>query len=110
MNDARSPESGCPDPETLAAYIDDRLSAPDRAAVEAHLADCDACREVVVDTVATMPEVDATTPPLETPMSASITLPSSTARKARARWLTAAGAGVLLAGAGWAVLHTLCGP
>jgi CHAT domain-containing protein/tetratricopeptide (TPR) repeat protein len=34
------------DSETLAAFIDGTLPSPDRARVEAHLADCDACYEV----------------------------------------------------------------
>ncbi len=49
MSDPRSQGAGHPDLETLAAYIDQRLSAEDRAAIERHLADCDACREVWVE-------------------------------------------------------------
>lgn len=34
----------CPSPEQLAAFVDDRLNARDRASVERHLADCERCR------------------------------------------------------------------
>lgn len=40
--------SGHLDPETVAAYVDGTLDRTRRAAVEAHLADCDACRDEVV--------------------------------------------------------------
>ena len=37
----------CPDSETLAAFVDDRLDAPQRAVVAAHVAHCDDCLFVV---------------------------------------------------------------
>jgi len=40
----------CPDDETLAAFVEDRLQFQDAVAVAAHLADCDTCREVVAMT------------------------------------------------------------
>jgi hypothetical protein len=42
----------CPAPEDLAAFIDGTLSPTARQALVHHLADCDRCRELVVDTVA----------------------------------------------------------
>jgi anti-sigma factor RsiW len=41
----------CPDAGHLAAYIDGRLDAPDRAVVEAHLVQCEDCRTVLADTI-----------------------------------------------------------
>lgn len=39
----------CPDALELAAFLDDRLSDEARGALEAHLAECPACREAVSD-------------------------------------------------------------
>jgi hypothetical protein len=41
----------CPEPEQLAAYVDGRVTAEERAAIQRHLADCEDCREVVADAV-----------------------------------------------------------
>jgi Flp pilus assembly protein TadD len=41
----------CPASEDLAAFVDGRLPKKARAHLEHHLADCDICREVIVDTV-----------------------------------------------------------
>jgi tetratricopeptide (TPR) repeat protein len=38
--------TACPDPERLAEFIEGRLKGAARADVTAHLADCDACRQV----------------------------------------------------------------
>jgi anti-sigma factor RsiW len=46
------PRLGCPELEALAAFADGRLAGGERAAVVAHLADCDACRELVAETLA----------------------------------------------------------
>jgi Flp pilus assembly protein TadD len=35
--------SGCPDPETIAAYLDDRLGAEDRGTITEHLSSCESC-------------------------------------------------------------------
>ena len=51
MTDGRHPTPDCPDPETVAAFIDDRLEPRERAAVEEHLADCQDCYEVWMDAV-----------------------------------------------------------
>jgi len=49
-SDASSTEH--PDAERLAAYIDRTLDSSARAEVEGHLADCEECRTIVVDSVA----------------------------------------------------------
>jgi tetratricopeptide (TPR) repeat protein len=43
------PAGPCPGAETLAAYVDGRLPANERAAVEAHLARCERCFELVTE-------------------------------------------------------------
>ena len=40
-------EKSCPEPETLARYLESGLSADERARVNGHLADCDECRRTV---------------------------------------------------------------
>jgi hypothetical protein len=48
----------CPDAETLAAYLDGRLTLGEREDVTAHVADCEACYFVVTEiaqTAAAMP-------------------------------------------------------
>ena len=45
MIDGDLPEMPCRElVELVTDYLEDRLSPPDRARFEAHLADCDACR------------------------------------------------------------------
>jgi tetratricopeptide (TPR) repeat protein len=41
----------CPAPEDLAAFTDGQISGAQRSQIELHLADCDACRELVAETV-----------------------------------------------------------
>ena len=41
---------GCPEPEAIAAYVDGRLSGPDKADIETHLASCDDCFTVFSET------------------------------------------------------------
>jgi tetratricopeptide (TPR) repeat protein len=45
--------SACPDPETLAAYLDGRLDRGKRERVTEHVADCDACYFVVTEAAQT---------------------------------------------------------
>src|SRR5262245_38809870 len=40
---------GCPTRHQLEQYLDERLDAPDRALVEAHVGDCRACQHVLED-------------------------------------------------------------
>jgi hypothetical protein len=49
----------CLEPETVAAYVDGRLSADERTAVQAHLAHCDSCMELVAETVHADEALDA---------------------------------------------------
>lgn len=53
--------SRCPDAETLAAYLDGTLDPPTRDGVEAHLADCAACRAGLAETMTFLRE-DAARP------------------------------------------------
>jgi tetratricopeptide (TPR) repeat protein len=41
----------CPDPESLAAWIDQGLRAAERARLDAHLAGCDECRSLVAQVI-----------------------------------------------------------
>jgi CHAT domain-containing protein len=41
---------GCPEPETIAAYVDGRLADAEKAEMEAHLASCDDCFTVFSET------------------------------------------------------------
>lgn len=45
---AAVPMQSCPDPETLSAFLDDRLDPKSRLAVVEHLAECGECRDLVV--------------------------------------------------------------
>jgi CHAT domain-containing protein len=74
------------DPETIAAWLDRRLDATDRARAEEHLADCEECRTLLTETAAFL-ETDA----VATPVVAE--------RRSRRTWIwsTAAAAAALLA-------------
>lgn len=45
------PDPACPDALVLAAYLDQTLDARERPTVEAHLAGCEACRDVVASVI-----------------------------------------------------------
>jgi tetratricopeptide (TPR) repeat protein len=49
-------DAGHPDAETLAAYVDRRLSRTARQTVERHASECEDCRDVLADTVAVVHE------------------------------------------------------
>ncbi len=55
MNSARS--TACPDPETLAAFIDRRLPDAERRRVSEHLSECPDCYDIFVDTVRVLEDV-----------------------------------------------------
>jgi tetratricopeptide (TPR) repeat protein len=44
-------DDGCPDAETLAAYLDGTLAHGARGRVEAHAADCGDCRSIIAETI-----------------------------------------------------------
>lgn len=52
LGDARHLPEPCPAAEELAQYVERTLDSPRRAAIEAHLLQCDDCRHVVVETAA----------------------------------------------------------
>lgn len=65
--------NGCPEPEVLAAYVDQGLSLAERARVDAHLASCQQCLAWLAGVVRTVAEVSAHVPdavvtPEATPM------------------------------------------
>jgi CHAT domain-containing protein/tetratricopeptide (TPR) repeat protein len=66
MTTGRAGRPDCVDAETLAAFVDGRLSAAERAQVEAHVADCEECREALV-------EVGLTSESLSKPVTARLT-------------------------------------
>ena len=55
--------SVCPDPETLAAYLDGRLARGERERVTEHVADCDACYFVVTEAAQTASTAELTIEP-----------------------------------------------
>jgi len=89
-----TPRAGCPDLESLAALAEGRLVGAARAAVLEHLADCDDCRELVVETLAITAELAGaagggaagTVVPFPEPK-----------RPGRARWIAAAAGVAVLA-------------
>jgi len=87
----------------LSPYIDDQLTASETAALEAHLASCDACRRRLDELRATVSALHEQ-PQAEAPRSFAIT-PGMLERKSAdaARPLPALGLGMRLAGAGVAV-------
>jgi CHAT domain-containing protein len=60
METPHGPREGCPDLETIAAYVDGRLEAGARETVAAHLSTCEECYEVFTETVRFQGEVAAT--------------------------------------------------
>jgi tetratricopeptide (TPR) repeat protein len=51
-------QTACPDAERLAEYVEGRLDGNARAHVEAHLAECEMCRDVVAETLLLQAEDD----------------------------------------------------
>ncbi len=90
-----TPRAGCPDLETLAALAEGRLVGAERTAVLEHLADCDDCRELVVETMALQNELAGAAGGGAT--GAVVPFPEPK-RPGRGRWIAvAAGVAVLAA-------------
>lgn len=60
-----NPMRMCPDSATLAAYLDDRLDEPARQAVQAHLAVCSDCCDLVIESAETLEQAFGATGPVE---------------------------------------------
>ena len=58
-----APSDACLDPETLALWIDDGLSAAERVAAERHVADCARCQATLAALVRTAPVPDTPSRP-----------------------------------------------
>jgi tetratricopeptide (TPR) repeat protein len=60
MSDLMARPTGrqCPGDDVLAAYLDDRLNADERRAVEEHLASCEDCRTLVAESVRALEALD----------------------------------------------------
>jgi hypothetical protein len=59
MSEPRTIPAPCPDLETVSAYVDGTVDPPTRAAVEAHLAECDPCHDLLVETMAAVDHMKA---------------------------------------------------
>jgi anti-sigma factor RsiW len=62
VSDSRNDARDCLDPETLAAYVDDRLDAQGRSRVEAHIAADPWCYDDLVEAVTLRAEVPDRSP------------------------------------------------
>jgi len=87
----------CPDLETIAAYLDDRLAARDRARVAAHLAECADCYFLFTETARLQTAAGASNVPAPAP--------PAWYRRHRTLWPTVAGA-LAAAAAVWFVVAT----
>jgi hypothetical protein len=101
MKTEHSLSATCPDDEMVAGFVEDQLSDVERARVEAHLAGCATCLDVVAAALPTLPRppVDVE-PPALTPAVAA--LPA--AREPHRRWRRFAIAAGLVAAAGVGLL------
>ncbi len=87
----------CPEPGRLAAYLDGNLGVPEAAALEAHLAGCEACRAVAGEPLPPMPE-GWISPAVLAPPRAPGRMPAS-----RWRGLAVAASLMLAAGMLWGI-------
>jgi hypothetical protein len=81
----------CLDPETLALWVDDGLSAAERAAAERHVADCARCQATLAALVRTAPVLERQPPWWQT-LKAAWLAPVAAAATALAIWIAVPGA------------------
>lgn len=88
--DAEQPGRGCPDAAQLSAYVEHGISEGQRAQVEAHLADCEACLGQVAFLASQPAEPAASVAPGAVARARDlVALPSSPWRPFVLRWRTA---------------------
>jgi tetratricopeptide (TPR) repeat protein len=105
VSDDTRRETWCLDAETLAAFIDLRLSAEARTVCEAHMAECDDCYEAFIETIRAMEEDRAAGVAHAAGAAGSGTM--NAARPSAPRWYVVAGAiaaTLVLAVVGWRLL------
>jgi len=81
----------CLDPETLALWVDDGLSAVERGKAERHVADCARCQSTLAALVRTAPVPERSTPWWQT-LKAAWLAPLAAAAAALAIWIAVPGA------------------
>ena len=59
MTGDRRDRSDCPDLEEIAAYLDDRLTQPERAAVECHVVACEPCYDLFAEAAGALAHMPA---------------------------------------------------
>src|SRR5437762_12081058 len=90
----------CPDPGALAGWLEQSLSAPERARVTAHLASCDECRRAV--TIASAIEPPAAGQVDELLLQRVV---RTSRRRPWAPWIGAAAAALLVAGVAFWIMR-----
>lgn len=100
--------TACPSDETMAAYLDDQLSVEERARVEAHMADCDACVELLAAIVPDLPDpalVEGRGAPLPFPASPAPVEPPPVRPRQLMRWMAPVAASLVVVIGGAAALR-----
>jgi hypothetical protein len=85
----------CPDNDTIASYVDNGLSATQKARVGLHLSKCTSCRAIVADIVKLQREADLPVPPIQLTRR---TVQFAPAISARSGWMWAPAAAMVLIG------------
>lgn len=83
----------CPDDDTIAGYVDNALSATQKARVGLHLSKCAWCRAIVADIVKLQREADLPVPPFQPTRR---TVQFAPAVSARSGWMWAPAAAMVL--------------